>query len=240
MKILGVETSSSVAGCAIADDERLLVENNLYNAKTHSQIILPMIDRMLSDCSLSLSDIDVFAVNVGPGSFTGLRIGAATVKGFAHALEKPVIGVSSLEVLAYNAIHSKMLICPMIDARCDQCYTALFESDGKKLTPLIADTAMYVKEICETAASFEQEVLFLGDGSLIYRDLIESIVGDYAIFAHCHALEFRASSLCALAYEKVLNGEEQRGEKIVPVYLRKPQAQRELERRMKENDSNRM
>lgn len=239
MKILGVETSSSVAGCAISEDDRLLCENNIYNKKTHSQIIMPMIDRMLKDSSLALSDIDVFAVNIGPGSFTGLRIGAATVKGFSHALEKPVVSVSSLEVLAFNAVQSNMLICPMIDARCDQCYTALFESDGSKLTPVLKDTAMYVKEICETVNSFEQEVIFLGDGSFIYRDLIRSMVGDRAIFTHCQSSEFRASSLCGLAYQKVLNHEEQAGEKIVPIYLRKPQAQRELERRMKENDSNR-
>lgn len=239
MKILALETSSSVAGCAICDEGRLVYENNFHNTKTHSQIIMPMVDTMLTTCGMDLADMDAFAVNIGPGSFTGLRIGVATIKGFAHALDKPIIGVSSLRTLAFNVLSYQGIICPMIDARCEQCYSAIYRSDGHTMTTLMEDDALYVTELCEKLDAYKESVLFLGDGSLNYRDTVQKILGKKAFFAYGHDLEFRASSLCTAAELQLAEKMPQEAREVVPVYLRKPQAQRELERRMKQDDSTR-
>ena len=239
MKILGVETSSSVAGCAICDDGLLVYENNFHNTKTHSQIIMPMIDSMLKTCGLTLADMDAFAVDIGPGSFTGLRIGTATVKGFAHALDKPVIGVSSLKTLAYNVISYTGIICSMIDARCEQCYCAVYKSDGETLTTLIEDTALPISDLCGQLAAYGERVLCVGDGSLVYRETIQQQLKSSVLFAGGQDVTFRASSLCAAAQAQCVYQSLQKANEVVPVYLRKPQAQRERERRLKEHDSNR-
>ena len=137
MKILAFDTSATVATVALCDNERLLAEYTVNNGNTHSETLLPMIESLLGHFSMSVSDVDLFAVSVGPGSFTGVRIGAATLKGLAFASDKPCVGVSTLEAIAENLSVCKGLICPVMNARRAQVYTALFRSDGQTLERLI-------------------------------------------------------------------------------------------------------
>ena len=130
MKILAIDTSSAVASAAILEDGKLIAEYILNNKKTHSQKIMPMIDEIIKDSDLTINDIDVFAAAYGPGSFTGLRIGVATAKALAHAVNKPLVEVSTLEGIAYNAVYSDLLLCPIMDARRNQVYNAVYKSEG--------------------------------------------------------------------------------------------------------------
>ena len=138
MKILSVDSSAQIATVALLEDGALLAEYSLNNGNTHSETLLPMVETILRDYRVSVSDIDLFACSSGPGSFTGVRIGAATVKGLAFAQNKPCIGVSTLEAIAENLSVCRGLICPVMNARRSQVYTALFRSDGKTLTISVA------------------------------------------------------------------------------------------------------
>ena len=150
MKILAVDSSALVASVALAEDGALLGEYTINNKNTHSETLLPMIESLLGFFSLSASDVDLFAVSSGPGSFTGVRIGAATVKGLAFAMNRACVGVSTLEALAYNMIAYKGLVCAVMNARRAQVYTALFRSDGNELTRITEDTAITRYKIIKT------------------------------------------------------------------------------------------
>src|SRR3712207_4927086 len=136
MKILSIDSSTSSASCAILEDNKLLGEITLNDKKQHSVILMPLIDSLLKDLKLTINDIDAFAVSSGPGSFTGLRIGIATVKGLADGTGKPFVGISSLDGLAFNLAYSSGIICPIIDALRDNVYTALYSFEYGKLKKL--------------------------------------------------------------------------------------------------------
>jgi len=150
MKILAVDTSATVASVAITDGERLAAEMILNHKKTHSETLMPMIDTLFQSSEMKISDIDLFAVSNGPGSFTGLRIGVAAVKALAHACNKPVVGVSTLEAMAYNLPYADGLIAPIMDARRNQVYTALYKYENSHMTEIMPPCAM---DICELVFS---------------------------------------------------------------------------------------
>ncbi len=233
MKILAVETTSPVLGAAIWEEGRILGEYSLHSTKTHSQNLLPVIDSLLGACGLSLADMDLFAVDVGPGSFTGVRIGIATVKGFAFASGTPVVGCNSLETLAMNLVSAEhALLCPIVDARSGACYAALYRAKQGELEELIPPCAEQIESFLEHSLSaYPEPILFLGDGIFAYRAIVEQSRGSAAHFADGAAADFRAASLCALAQIKARRGAAADAEALTPIYLRKPQAQRELERR---------
>ena len=129
MKILALDSSATVATVALCEDQRLLAEYTVNNGNTHSETLLPMVESLLANFSMTAKDVDIFAASIGPGSFTGVRIGAATLKGLAFASNKACVGVSTLEARAYNLVSHKGLICPVMNARRSQVYTALFRSD---------------------------------------------------------------------------------------------------------------
>lgn len=164
MKILSLDSSAQVATVALADDGRLLAEYTLNNGNTHSETLLPMIESMLCRFGVSVDDVDLFACSSGPGSFTGVRIGAATLKGLAFAKNKPCVGVSTLHALAYNLVGHAGLVCPVMNARRSQVYTALFRSDGQALTRLLPDAAMSIAELDALLAAYGEPVAFCGDG----------------------------------------------------------------------------
>ena len=164
MKILAVDSTATTASVAITEDELLLAEYTISNGNTHSETILPMIEASLNTLGLSVSDVDIFACSAGPGSFTGVRIGAATVKGLAFGSQKPCVAVSTLEALAYNLVGVKGLICPVMNARRSQVYTALFESDGENLTRISDDDAISISELDSILSERKQPVSFCGDG----------------------------------------------------------------------------
>ena len=164
MRILGVDSSGMVASVALVEDDLLVAEYSVNYKKTHSQTLLPMLDEIVKMTELDLNTIDAIAVAAGPGSFTGLRIGAATVKGLGLALEKPVISVPTCHGLAYNLWGSDKLICPIMDARRSQVYTGIYEFTKDGMQVLLDQSAMDIRALAEKLNAMGREVIFLGDG----------------------------------------------------------------------------
>ena len=221
MRVLAIDTSSNVATVAVMEDELLLGEYILNHKKTHSQKIMTMIEQILSELELTVRDIDIFAAAIGPGSFTGLRIGVATVKALAHATGKPVVSVGTLEALAYNV--------PIMDARRDNVFTASYIWD-EGFKEIGEPEAISIDECLESCGEF-LDTIFVGDGVKVHREYIKEKLGDKAIFPPANALNSRASSVAALALDKAKRGETQSYLEMKPYYIRKSQAERELEER---------
>jgi tRNA threonylcarbamoyladenosine biosynthesis protein TsaB len=226
MKILALDSSAVVASVALCDGETMLAEYTLNNGNTHSETLLPMIETMLSHFGITVDDIDLFAASTGPGSFTGVRIGAATLKGLAFAKNTPCVGVSTLEALAENAVALGGLICPVMNARRSQVYTALFRSDGKTLTRLMPDSALSITELDELLATYGEPVIFVGDG----YEIVKRALRDCGINAKNTPKDLileSAASVARCAYRAYLSGEYIKDTELSPTYLRLPQAERE-------------
>lgn len=231
MRVLAIDTTSNVATAAVVEDELLLGERILNFKKTHSQKIMPMISELLGELELKAEDIDVFAVANGPGSFTGLRIGVATIKALAHSVNKPVVGVSTLAGMAYNLPYCEHIIVPIMDARRNQVYTAsyIWDEDGfKELSP---DEAISIEE-CVASCGELLDTVFVGDGVSVHRAYIEEQLGERAHFVPASSALQRASSIAMIAMDKAKNGEFMKYSELVPFYLRKSQAEREYDERM--------
>lgn len=223
MKILAIDTSSPVASAAVACDGQILGESIIRNGKTHSQIIVPLIDDMLKKADIPISDIDVFASTLGPGSFTGLRIGVATAKAFAQANNKKVIGISALKALSANVpYNSGIALCPIIDARRENVYNAVYK-DGETVK---ADRLVSLDTVIEEMQG--KKTVFLGDGVLKHREKINEKMGKNAIFLPDYATLQRASSVAHLAYLRALENDFDSIYSMQPIYVRPSQAEREL------------
>ena len=233
MKILSVDTSSNVASVAICDDEKLICEITVNNKKTHSQTLMPMIDSALKQSDLEISDIDLVASANGPGSFTGLRIGVSAVKGLAHAKNIPVVGVSILKAMAYNLPFCEYVISPIMDARRNQVYNAVYEWRNGELFEIQAPRALSVDELIDELIKLDKKVVFLGDGVDVQKAYIKEKMADKAVFAPVSAKEQRASGLAVVAKKIFDEGKAISCYELAPIYLRKPQAERELEERNK-------
>lgn len=230
MKILAVETSSPVAAVAVSDDSGLLGEYILDNGKTHSQRLVYMIGELLKSLELSIKDIDIFAASSGPGSFTGLRIGIATIKAMAFAAEKPVISVPTLDALAYNIPAEGVLVCPIMDARNNQVYTALYKYESNLPVNITEYMGIPVTRLADMVKGKNSDVVFIGDAVQLHRDFLKIELGDRCRFApQCH-LRQRASTVAELALIRALNGQTENCFDMVPFYLRKSQAEREYDR----------
>lgn len=233
MNILALDTSSIVATVAIMADDKLIGEYTVNHKRTHSQKLMPMIEELMKSCEMEMEDIDVVAVAEGPGSFTGLRIGVATAKGLAHAMNIPVVGVSTLDALAFNLAFSRGLICPILDARRSQVYTAVYKWDDGVLHIIEEHMAISIEELIEKLSSRPEPVIFLGDGVPSNRELLVEKLGDQAIFAPNSVKMPRASSVAQLALQRSEKGELESYYKLIPVYLRKSEAERQYEEKMK-------
>ncbi|QXM05207.1 tRNA (adenosine(37)-N6)-threonylcarbamoyltransferase complex dimerization subunit type 1 TsaB [Crassaminicella indica] len=233
MKILALDTSSIVATVAVMDDDRLIGEYIINHKRTHSQKLMPMIKALLESCEVTMKDIDIVAVAKGPGSFTGLRIGVATAKGLAHAQNIPVVGISTLDALAFNMPFSEGIICPILDARRNQVYTAVYKWENKDLYSIEKPAAMSIKELVEKLIERPEKVTFLGDGIEANREYLIERLGERAVFSPNSVKMQRASSVAELAMEKAKNGEIQNYFELVPTYLRKSEAERQYEEKMK-------
>jgi len=231
MNMLALETSGPVAGVALFRDAHLVFEEYLDNKLTHSQVLMPMVERGLTAAGMRAEDVDCFSCAVGPGSFTGVRIGVATVKALAYGLSKPVLGVNTLDALAYNVIAHRGHILAAMDARCAQVYAAEYVSDGQRLERAGEYRAAPV-EAC-LASLPEGDVLIVGDGARSYREMWETDVR--VRLAPAHLMRQRASSVGACALAMLDAGvRPQDPFSLEPVYLRLPQAEREYRRRLKE------
>ena len=234
MRILGVDSSGMVASVALVEDDLLVAEYSVNYKKTHSQTLLPMLDEIVKMTELDLNTIDAIAVAAGPGSFTGLRIGAATVKGLGLALEKPVISVPTCHGLAYNLWGSDKLICPIMDARRKQVYTGIYRFEEHQLMTLKEQWAAPIEELLEELNQRGEMVTFLGDGVPVFRELIaEKLQVPYS-FAPAHVNKQRAAAVAALGSIYYKEGRTETAMEHIPEYLRVSQAERERAEREKE------
>jgi len=229
MKVLAIDTSSIVATCAIIDDDKILGEHILNHKMTHSQTIMPMIKQVLDSCNLKPTDIDVFAAAKGPGSFTGLRIGIATIKGLAHATKKEVIGISTLDALAFNLPFSEGIIVPMMDARRDRVFTGIYKWSTEGLSIIMENDVLEIDELIRILSERNENIVFNGDGTLVFKDRLVKELGNRAIFSPKSANMARASSVAELAIAKAKEGKFDNLFELTPDYLRESQAQREYE-----------
>lgn len=233
MKILGLDSSGLVASAAVVEDDILLAEYTTNYKKTHSQTLLPMLEEIRQMIELDMSDIDAIAIAAGPGSFTGLRIGAATAKGLGLALDKPLVEVSTLEGLAYNLCGCTQLICPLMDARRNQVYTGVYEFVKKdrryELQVVENQCAVDITDVINKLNALNREVVFLGDGVPVYKKVIEEQLKVPYSFAAANNNRQRAASVAALGAVYCAAGKTVTAAEHQPEYLRKSQAEREQE-----------
>ena len=227
MLLLGIDASSQAAGAAVVQDGTIICEYTLNRKKTHSAHLLPMTERMLADAELTLEEMDGFACGIGPGSFTGVRIGTATVKGFAQALGKPVVTVNSLETLAFGCGQFDGLIIPVIFARVDEVFCAAYRVQENRLAAVLPPTVLKITELLEKVRV--QHCLFVGDGALRHQALIAESLGEKAGFAAPRQHLISAANLTLLAERKREESGWERYDSIAPLYLRVSQAEREYQ-----------
>ncbi len=221
MKILAMDTSSANATVCISDENKIIGEYTVSNDRAHSQIIMPMLNDLLNNCSMTIKDIDVFAVALGPGSFTGLRIGIAAMKTLAQSLSKPIIGASSLDEIAFSFFGTDKIVCPILDARRNEVYNAMY-LDGKKI---VAERVIDFDEVLIELA--DKNVIFSGDASVKYRNKILSFNNpNWHIAPSCLSMQ-RASALASIAAERAKDENYDNLYDLSPLYLRLSQAERE-------------
>lgn len=237
MKILALDCSGLVASVAIAEDDKLLAEYTVDYKKTHSQTLLPMLDAVAAMTELDLSSVDAVAVASGPGSFTGLRIGSATAKGLTLALDKPIVEVPTLEALAFNAYDCSAYVCPIMDARRSQVYTGLYTYENHELKTILPAEALPVADLAAALNELGRAVLFLGDGVAVYRGLLDEALQVPHSYAPAHIGKQRAGSVAALGIRYYHAGKAVSSDAHKPEYLRKSQAERELEERQAQSES---
>lgn len=235
MKILSLDSTAVISTVAICEGDRLLSQFTINNGNTHSETLLPMIESSLGVLGLTVDDIDLFACSVGPGSFTGVRIGVATVKGLAFGRSKPCAPVSSLDALAHNLLWADGIVCPVMNARRGQLYNALFLCRGGRLTRLCEDRLISVydleAELCESYS--DARVYLCGDGYDIAKGAFTRLTTEAVPTIHRYQSAYSVA-LCALeaSEQKLLTTDVE----ISPIYLRASQAERErLERLASEN-----
>lgn len=230
MIVLSIDSSSQVATCALLRDDCLISEYVINHKREHSVLIMNIVEMLLKDAGIDIDDVDGFVVSKGPGSFTGLRIGMATVKGLSFGSDKPYVSVSSLDALAYSLLTFDGIICPIMDALRDSVYTCLYKNENGNLKPLIDYSALDLDDLVSLLKEKGEKVIFTGDGIIKHKTYLQDNLPD-AIFAPNHLSLVRASSLGELGLKLLQEGKCDDANSA-PLYLKKPQAERELEQRM--------
>ena len=222
MKLLMIDTASIVATAAILDEHKLMGEIIINHKKKHSEKLLPAVDQLLNNIELEISDIDCFGVVVGPGSFTGLRIGLATVKGFAQALNKPIVTVNTLESLSANLEGVEGYRCPILDAQRNEVYTALYDHNDEVV---MEPRAMPINELIEKLNQFKNESIWLlGDGIPKYGEIIKEQTPNVHI-PDAHLRMNRGSSAAMVGWRKMIKNDLETYLDAKPLYLRKSYAE---------------
>jgi len=242
MKILAIETSTMLGGIAIMDDlSGLIAEVRLNVKSTHSERLMTEIDHVLKQAELKISDIDVFAIAIGPGSFTGLRIGLSTVKGFSYATGKPIVSVPTLEALAWNFPFCRYPVCTMLDARKKEVYAALFKWGNEGFIRLIDEVSIKVDRLLGRinesnpplppfskggeGGFSDKRVVFTGEGAILYRDKIIEVMGNKAIFASPEKIVPSPANVASIGIKKAIKGEFSEPVSLVPFYIRRSEAE---------------
>ena len=237
MKILGIDTSSNASSVAVIEDNKLICEYTVNTKTTHSQKLMPMIENMLSMSGINVKEIDAIAICIGPGSFTGLRIGMATAKAISHVNNLPIIGVNSLEILAGNMNLCDKKICSILDAQRNQVYTGRYKFENGSIVEIQPVDVVEIETLLEEISKDNDEWILVGEAVYKHEDKIKEIK-NIDIPAPSHNVT-KASSLCSIAMEKYNNNIDiYNCYDINPMYIRKSQAEVQYEEKMKrlEND----
>ncbi len=223
MKILALETATIAGSVAIFDNASGLVGEVRINVRiAHAERLMPSIQWLLESSRISIEEVDAFAVSIGPGSFTGLRIGLSTVKGFAFATGKPVVSVPTLDAFARTVPFCAYQICPILDARKDEVFTGLYRWEGKGIEKIMPEKAMSPERLIN---EIKDQTLFIGDGITRYGDVIKEKCGNLALFPPPSIMSPSASTVAEIAYEKYNQGELSEPVSLVPFYIRKSEAE---------------
>jgi tRNA threonylcarbamoyladenosine biosynthesis protein TsaB len=236
MRILGIDTATSIASAALIEDGRIIAEQihgspNRFQTTglkaNHAEVVLSLVEAVLRDAGVSLCELSGFAVSIGPGSFTGLRIGLSTVKGLAYGLDTPVVGVSTLHANAARVENFDGLICSLLDARKKEVYGALFRRNGDGLARTTEDRVGSVAEIVALAGKFagSEPCLFAGDGSIKYQKLLMDAFGSRAILTSGERYPSMASAVARLSGKQIHGNGGHNLTALVPVYLRPAEAE---------------
>ncbi len=226
MLVMGIETSSMHGGVALLSEQGLLSEYLLNVRATHTERLLPSIDRVLRDAAVTLKQVEGLAVATGPGSFTGLRIGLSTVKGLVAATGAPVVGVSTLEAMAWTLPFCAHPICPILDARKGEVYCAQFRHAGGRLTRVMDEAALSPDALIDC---IREPTVFIGDGVTVYGDRLKTGLKELALFPPISQRGGRASAVAELGRRRLLEGDRDEISELAPRYLRASEA--ELKRR---------
>ncbi len=231
MKILALDSSGLVASAALVEDDRLIAEYTIQYKKTHSQTLLPMLEEIRDMVELDLNTVDAIAVAAGPGSFTGLRIGSATAKGLAFALNKPIVPVPTVDGLAWQMYGTDALVCPIMDARRSQVYTGIYEfiyqKDRYDMNVIVEQYATAFDEVAERLNDLGRKVIFLGDGVPVFRERMAEVMRVPYSLAPAHRSRQSAACIAVLGSLYFAQGKVESGAEHAPVYLRLSQAERE-------------
>lgn len=228
MLILALDSTAQVGSVALCEDERLIAEYTLNTGHTHSETLLPMVESVLKIAGCTVDDVELFVCTTGPGSFTGVRIGAATVKGMSFGKDIPCIGVSTLEALALNGVALDGILCPCMNARRQQVYNALFDCNGRELTRLCDDRALAISELGqELAEKYPQRPVYLmGDGATITYDALAEALGERLVMLPERLIHQSGYNTAQCGLRLYRNGVRTADFELVPVYLRPSQAER--------------
>ena len=222
MKILGIDTSTPIGSVALIDDDNLVAEHTLNIVQAHSSRLMPAIDTVLKWSDITAADLDACAVGVGPGSFTGIRIGVATIKSLCYALDKPIVGVSTLEAVAYNLRWTNGVICPLFDARRSEVYGAIFEG-GAEWQRLSEELCLPIDAFIDclgTHTASDSPINFVGDGLFTYGDTVRERLGERALFADAIFNVPRGATIAHLGAQRLQHGEGDSYWTLVPNYVR--------------------
>ncbi|MGH7770846.1 MAG: tRNA (adenosine(37)-N6)-threonylcarbamoyltransferase complex dimerization subunit type 1 TsaB [Candidatus Binatia bacterium] len=237
MKIIGIDTATTTASVALVEEGKLIFEEvrpgnrqcgaPKASAANHAEILLPLVEKLLKRAGLSFHELSAIAVSIGPGSFTGLRIGLSTVKGLAYGWKIPVVGVPTLLAVAFRAIDWDGLICPFLDARKKEVYSAFFRKKAQTLERLSEDFVSPPEKIMERIQSFtnRERPLLIGDGTIVYRDLIKKCLGDEVFLTLGDSYPSTAFAVARLGEERIWKKEFDPLGPLVPLYLRPSEAE---------------
>jgi len=241
MKILAIETSTMLGGIAVADDSAGLIAEVRLNVKsTHSERLMTEINHLLQQSGLTAHDIDIFGVAIGPGSFTGLRIGLSTAKGFSYATGKPIVSVPTLEAFAWNFPYCSHPVCIMLDARKGEVYAALFQWTGDGFIKLMSEASVKAEKLMEQLTSDisplpssksgekgfgEERIVFAGEGALLYKNKIKEMIREKAVFAPPEKMVPSPANVASAGIQKALKGEFSEPVSLVPIYIRRSEAE---------------
>ncbi|MBQ8408669.1 MAG: tRNA (adenosine(37)-N6)-threonylcarbamoyltransferase complex dimerization subunit type 1 TsaB [Clostridia bacterium] len=229
MKILALDSTAEVCSVALCEDDRLIAEMTVNTGNTHSQTLLPAVEQILKISEVSIDEVDAFACSTGPGSFTGVRIGVATVKGLAYSKNKPCVSISTLDALAYNLRGFDGIFSPVMNARRNQVYNALFECKDSVITRLCPDRALSISELDEELSSVDKSIYLSGDGYEITERGFDKTRIEFV--PERQRLQSAYSVACC-ALQRIKEGQILTDAELVPIYLRPSQAERERNERL--------